>query len=359
MAFLYNFGFSQEDERTQAAAIQAENGNILCIAGAGDLPLSLLAMGARKIIALDISEPQLHLCRLKSAAILGLQREDAAKFLGFMPSKPAERKRWLAQCIPLLSSETADFWNAHAAKLCSRGAILCGRYEQFLDKLRILLRPVLGKAFNSLTRCSERRSQIDIFEKRINRPWLRGIFRLAFDPRVFSGRGMDPKSLMHRESAIPLGLQYWAVFRAFCTNTPASANPWLQLSTLGRLASLDAAPAYLTPEGFETSKRAMNFLSWVKGDMLAFVNNPMPEEINKVCLSNLPDWMDAGRFEALLRSLACKLESGSLLVWCYLHAHRIVSAELSRQIILNEEFGAHLRDKDRFPFYHVVPAQIR
>ena len=72
MSFLYNFGFGQEDELTQAAAIEVENGNVLCIASAGDLPLSLLALGARKITAVDISESQLHLCLLKSAAIQGL-----------------------------------------------------------------------------------------------------------------------------------------------------------------------------------------------------------------------------------------------------------------------------------------------
>lgn len=358
MPFLYDFGFGQEDELTQAAAIQAEGGRILCIASAGDLPLSLLALGASEIMAIDISEPQLHLCRLKSAAILGLQREDAAKFLGFMPAGATERKLWLTQCLPLMPSETAEFWNTHAAALCSKGAISCGRYEQFLDKLRIFLRPALGNAFKSMVQCSDCSSQKKIFEKQINRPWLRLIFRLVFDPRVFSGRGMDPRSLAHRESSIPLGDQYWSVFRAFCTNTPAAANPWLQLLTMGRLVSLDAAPAYLTPGGFEKAKRTMGFLNWVKSDVLAFVNNQMPTGMNKVCLSNLPDWLDADQFETLISTLACKLESGSHLVWRYLHAHRNLSADLSHRILLGEDLGVRLREKDRFPFYHIVPARI-
>jgi S-adenosylmethionine-diacylglycerol 3-amino-3-carboxypropyl transferase len=358
MSFLYNFGFSQEDERTQAAAIQVEDGNVLCIASAGDLPLSLLALGARRIIAVDISEPQLHLCRLKSAAIQSLQREDAAKLIGFVPASATDRKRWLAQCLPLMPSETAEFWNAHAAELCDKGAIANGRYEQFLRKLRILLRPALGRAFKDLVQCTDLRSQKEIFEKRINRPWLRFIFRLVFNPHVYSSRGMDPRSLAHRQSSVPLGDQYWAMLRAFCTHASAAANPWLQLLTLGCLISPDAVPAYLTPTGFERAKQALEFLRWEKSDLLAFVNDQMPADINKVCLSNLPDWLDADRFEELIGKLAGKLAPGSRLVWCYLHAHRHLSRDLSRQVLLNEDLGTRLREQDRFPFYNIVPAQI-
>jgi S-adenosylmethionine-diacylglycerol 3-amino-3-carboxypropyl transferase len=358
MSFLYNFGFGQEDELTQAASIQVENGSVVCIASAGDLPLSLLALGARKIIAVDISEPQLHLCHLKSAAIQSLERGDAAKFLGFAPAGAMERQRWLAQCLPLMPPEAAEFWKTHGATMYCHGPIWCGRYERFLSRLRILLQPALGHAFQELVQCSDCISQKNIFEKRINRAWLRMVFRIAFNPSVFSRRGMDPKSLAQRQSPVPLGDQYWTMLRAFCINTMAADNPWLQLFTLGRLVSPGAAPAYLTPAGFERTKQALKFLRWVKSDVLEFVHSQMPADTNKVCLSNLPDWLNGDQFEELIGALSCKLASGSRLVWCYLHVQRNLPSRLSRQIRIFEDFGACLREQDRFPFYHIVPAQI-
>jgi S-adenosylmethionine-diacylglycerol 3-amino-3-carboxypropyl transferase len=358
MSFVCNFGFGQEDELTQAASIQVENGNVLCIASAGDLALSLLALGARKVIAVDISEPQLHLCKLKSAAIQELERVDAAKFLGFMPAGPIERQRWFTQCLPLMPPETAEFWNVHGRDMYSRGPIWCGRYERFLSRLQALLRPALGHAFKELVQCTDRISQTEIFEKQINRAWLRMVFRFVFNPTVFSRRGMDPRSLAHRRSPVPLGDQYWTMLRAFCTNTSAAANPWLQLFMVGRLVSLDGAPAYLTPVGFARTKQSMKSLRWVKSDVLEFVRAQMPVDTNKVCLSNLADWLNADQFEELIGALSCKLAAGSRLVWCYLHVQHKLPPGLSSKIRISEDLGKRLREKDRFPFYHIVPAQI-
>jgi S-adenosylmethionine:diacylglycerol 3-amino-3-carboxypropyl transferase len=335
-----------------------KDGNVLCIASAGDLPLSFVALGARKVIAVDVSENQLHLCHLKSAAIEALDREAALKFMGFLPAKPLERKRWLSLILPLMPPITAEFWTTHSAAMCNRGAIWCGRYERFLTGLRIILKPVLAQAFNELAQCTDCGLQKEIFERRINRAWLRVVFRFAFSPSVFSRYGMDPRSLAHRQSSIPLGDQYWAILRAFCTDTPAAGNPWLQLLTLGRLISSDAAPAYLTPAGFEKTKRGLGFLQWVKGDVRAFVRDQMPLDVNKVCLSNLPDWLDESQFEDLVRQLACRLARGSRFVWCYLHAQRSLPPNLAPQILISEDLGIRLRKQDRFPFYRIVPAHL-
>ena len=64
MRALYNFGISQEDERTEAAALALPGGRVLSIASAGDMALSLLALGADEVVAVDIEITQLHLARL-------------------------------------------------------------------------------------------------------------------------------------------------------------------------------------------------------------------------------------------------------------------------------------------------------
>jgi len=99
MSHLFDFGFSQEDELSVSTALEINGETVLCIASAGDIPLSLLALGAGKIIAVDISEPQIHLCCLKAAAIQCLERE-AQLACWALRTHAGERQRWFAQCRP-------------------------------------------------------------------------------------------------------------------------------------------------------------------------------------------------------------------------------------------------------------------
>lgn len=358
MSSLFDFGFSQEDEITVSAYLDARGETVLCVASAGDIPLSLLALGAHKVIAVDISERQLHLCRLKAAAIQSLERDAAAGFLGFTRASESERHRWLDQCNAQLTGASADYWRLHERVLCSRGAIWCGRYEQFIRKLRLMVRPLLGRAFDDLARCATCAEQQELFDRRIGRAWLRAFFRSAFNPRVFSRYGIDRRSLAQRQSVVPLGEQYWAKLRSFCSNTPAALNPWLQLHTKGRLLSLDAAPYYLTPAGFTKAKQEMERLRWEQCDLRAYVRDQLPVETSRVYLSNLPDWLSAAEFEALICGLTRKLAPGSRLVWSYLHVSRQLPVELSRAVLIDESSSPTLRDKDRFPFYAYVSARI-
>jgi S-adenosylmethionine-diacylglycerol 3-amino-3-carboxypropyl transferase len=358
MSFLFDFGFSQEDEITASAALDVDGQTVLCVASAGDIPLCLLALGARKIIAVDISEPQLHLCRLKAAAIQCLERDAAVGLLGFTRVSEPERRRWFAQCIARLPDASVEFWRLHERMLCSRGAIWCGRYEQFIRKLRLIIRPLLGSAFDDLAQCSTCAEQQALFDRRISRAWLRAFFRLAFSPRIFSRYGIDRQSLAHRQSAIPLGEQYWAKLRAFCSHTPAALNPWLQLHTMGRLLSLDAAPYYLTAAGFTKARQEMDRLHWVHCDLHAYVRDQLSVEISRVYLSNLPDWSSAAEFEQLICELVRKLAPQSRLVWSYLHVNRQLPVKLCRPVFIDENVSSRLRDKDRFPFYTYISARI-
>jgi S-adenosylmethionine:diacylglycerol 3-amino-3-carboxypropyl transferase len=242
--------------------------------------------------------------------------------------------------------------------LCSRGAIWCGRYEQFIRKLGFIIRPLLGSAFDDLARCSTCAEQQALFDLRIGRPWLRAFFRLVFSPRIFSRYGIDRQSLAHRQSAIPLGEQYWAKLRAFCGDTPAARNPWLQIHTMGRLLSLDAAPYYLTAAGFTKARQEIDRLRWVHCDLLAYVRDQLPVETSRVYLSNLPDWSGAADFEQSICDLARKLAPQSRVVWCYLHVNPQLPGCLSGAVSIDDSVVLRWRERDRFPFYTYACARI-
>ncbi|MGA2048543.1 MAG: DUF3419 family protein [Terracidiphilus sp.] len=353
---LFGFGFSQEDELTVASMLDVTGQTVLCVASGGDIPLSLLGRGARQIIAVDISEAQLHLCCLKAAAIQSLDQESAARLLGFMPASKSQRRSWMAACIENLPEAAAAFWRLHENSLLNRGAIWCGRYERFIRKLQLIVRPLLGSAFIELARCATTTEQELVFDLRIGRPWLRAIFRFAFSRNVYSGHGIDEQGLANRRSKVPLGEQYWAKLRSLCTTTSARENPWLQLHTIGRLLSLEAVPHYLG-DGFSLAKRQAGCVRWVQGNLLDYAKEHLPAEVTRVFLSNLPDWCSPLDFEELLCELARKLPAESRILWSCLHTDWQLPARISC-LVIESNNSSSSSDLDRFPFYAYTCARV-
>jgi S-adenosylmethionine:diacylglycerol 3-amino-3-carboxypropyl transferase len=353
---LFGFGFAQEDELTVASMLDVTGQTVLCVASGGDVSLSLLARGARHVIAVDISESQLHLCKLKAAAIEHLDREAAAGLLGFLPASISQRRSSMATCMESLPEAAAAFWRLHETSLFSCGAIWCGRYERFIRKLQLIVRPLLGRAFYDLARCATKTEQELVFDRRISRPWLRAFFRFAFSRKVYSRHGVDEQGLANRRSKVPLGEQYWAKLRSFCTATPARQNPWLQLHTLGRLLSLDAAPHYLG-DGFSSARRQVGCVDWVHNNLLDYVKQSLPVGVTRVFLSNLPDWCTPLDFEELVCELGRKLPAESRILWSCLHADRQLPARIS-SVIVESGNGSPSCDLDRFPFYAYTCARV-
>lgn len=346
---LFGFGFTQEDELTVASALCAEGQTVLCVASAGDIPLSLLARGVREVIAVDISEEQLHLCRLKASALECLDQEAAAGLMGFTRASKMQRGPWFSACISRLPKETADFWRLHETALCASGAVWCGRYEQFIQKLRGIIRLPLGRAFDELARCGSLGEQEMIFDRRIGKPWLRALFRVAFSRKVYADRGIDRRGLANRSRTVPLGEQYYAKLHSFCTATPARLNPWLQIHTLGRLISIDAAPHYLGA-GFTAARDRTACARWVQGDLTEYVRH-LPGAVTRVYLSNLPDWCELTEFQQVLRELVRKLPSDSRIVWSCLQTDPSLPSDIMTMVTFEEVTGSGGDPQDRFPFY--------
>lgn len=359
MSALYGFGISQEDPLTEMAALglHADGGaRVLSIASAGDMPLSLLALGVGSVVAVDVDAGQLHLTRLKLAATRGLAREDAVAFLGFLPASPRFRRQALEAVLALLDPRARAFWESHREAV-EAGAIWQGRYERYVRKLAHIALALFGRRrFDGLFACTSLAEQRSYFEATFDRPLLRGIFRLAFHPRIYAGRGLDARGLAHRQSEVPLGEQYFQRFRALCTGSLAAKNPMLQLTVLGRVLSSDAVPEYLRAEHFDSLRARSDTLGLVQQDLVEHLSSVEDGRYTHAHLSNVPDWLAAARFAQVLQLLRRKLVPGGRAVWRVLQVDRDVPAELATEITVDRDLGARLQESDRFPFYAIRPA---
>ena len=359
MSAIYSFGLSQEDERSEAAALALDSDDrVLAVASAGDMPLSLLALGARHVTGLDIDANQLHLCHLKVAAVATLERKQALEFLGFLPASEEERVGAFVDVARHLPAASRRFWAEQRDAILS-GAIWAGRYERYVRRLVRMVRPFVGGKIKGLFACTDLAEQDDYFTRTFDRAWLRFIFTVAFHPRVFARGGMDARSLSQRDREQSVGEQYFAQFRNLCTGNLARENHHLQLHLLGRVVSEDFVPAYLTPAGFATARAALDRLELVHEDLRAHLDSCPVGSYDKVHLSNVPDWLAQPQFDAVMSAVAERLAPGARLVWRSLHTDYPLAPATAARLLVDRELGRELQARDKFPFYDIMPAERR
>jgi S-adenosylmethionine-diacylglycerol 3-amino-3-carboxypropyl transferase len=357
MAPLYGFGLSQEDERTEAAALALPGGRVLSVASAGDMPLSLIALGADEVVAVDIDRNQLHLCELKRGAVIALDREAATRFLGFLPATHRERAVWFEAVRPHLPAPTQAFWNAHRSVVAT-GAIWEGRYEHYVRSLRRLTRPLIGRTFRRLVQCASRDDQRLEFAASFDRAWLRALFRLAFRPRVYAGRGLADEALQHAAAGDAVGDRFFARFRDACVGSLARENWLLQVHVLGEVAGRDAVPEYLTARGFQAVRARIDALSFVSSGLIDYLASPDAGTFDGFHLSNLPDWLSPADFERTAALVARRSLATSRVVWRYLHHQPADTEGLRAALHIDRVRSAALSAADRFPVYTVETATI-
>lgn len=355
MAALYGFGFCQEDDRVDAAVLRPGPGRrLLCVASGGEGALGMAARGAL-VHAVDLDPAQLHLSALKRAAALTLPSAEGASFLGYASGDGRRRLSDYARVRTELPDEARAFWDPLSAELAT-GALWCGRYERFLRPFLRVLRRLWGRRHvDALCASADRAEQEATFDRYVGRAWVRGVFRAAFHPAVYGGRGLAKEALSGRTDPTPLGEQFYGWFRSFCTATPGPENWFLHVVLRGALLDPERGPDFLRPDGVRALREGPGAVEWMAGDLEAAVR-ASDRRYDAATVSNLGDWLGPERFASLLRELGAHLEPGADLLWREMQASQHPPDEL--RIAVDRPRGEALRRSDRHPFYRLVPAVV-
>src|SRR5688572_291004 len=126
------FAQVREDPRVEMQALApALRGSIIIVSSAGCTALSLLAAGARRVVAVDVSRTQNHLVELKCAAVRALDAGTAIAFLGGQPMPVVRRRRLYLILAPMLTDAARAYWDDHQRAI-ERGVLHAGRSERFI-----------------------------------------------------------------------------------------------------------------------------------------------------------------------------------------------------------------------------------
>jgi len=359
MAFLFDFGVSQEDPLSEQLVLELKPGDrVLSVASGGEVPLSLICLTDNlHVTAVDISKAQICLCRMKLIAALSLGFPENGQFLGFDHMKPERRIEIYRDLIcQHLTEEEILFWEVNLP-FVGQGVINAGRFEQYIAKMRFFSNLLIGKRnLQRLIDCQEIEDQREIFEKSIaSRKSLQLLFRVAFHPAVYKKRGLQEKALRHAGKST--GERFYRKFESFCIANLASQNYFLQYFLTGRCQTPGAFPHYLQPQN---RQRLKNFSEQLQFETISFERKLREEKsnvFNKIHLSNLGDWMSEEEFSDLKGLLQEKCSHGTILCSRYLQKNQFASPGFA-PFIFDERCSEMAQNNDRFPFYTIFRLEL-
>lgn len=359
MTILFDFGISQEDPRSEMKVLDIQaNDQILSLASAGEVPLAFLALKENiRMKAVDISESQIKLCRLKIATAVQLEFPLNGQFLGYAKLDGTKRHEIYQQKIRShLSKEDASFWDENI-QFIEKGVINAGRFEQYIRKLRFIAGLMVGrKNLQKLIECQTLDEQLQVFSDRIaTRKSLQLLFKIAFHPSVYRKRGLQEQALIHAEKTT--GDRFFSRFRDFCTSSLASQNYFLQYFLTGSCIKTEAFPEYLLPEN---KIRLISNLGQFELETKS-IQNAIREKgegyFNKIHLSNIGDWLDEHQFQELKTLMANHFNSDARICYRFLQKNHFLGST-DAVFNIDHPFSELVMSTDRFPFYTILAISL-
>lgn len=355
MAPLFNFGISQEDPYTEQRVLEIKPGDrILSLVNGGEVPLTLISLTENiKVTAVDASEAQIRLCRLKIAAATRLDYPENGGFLGYAPMNETSRFQWFDTRLRWdLTLDDRLYWDNHLKEI-RKGIINAGRFEHYIAKYRNVSQSFIGKKnLQRLLECSSTDEQKVIFNQKIaKRKRIQALFKFAFHPLLYRQCGLDERALLHADKMT--GERLFDKFKEFCTYNPASRNYFLHYFLFGGCININAFPDYLKPENKSCLLGNLGNLELKK---LSFQEALLEKEkgyFNKIHLSNLGDFSTAEQFSDLQRTLINKCQAGTRI--CFRHLQKnYFNVQGADGFYIDRSASIQAEYRDRFPFYNIL-----
>ncbi len=314
------------------------------IASAGDNALAMLSRGPRRLVAVDLSVPQLACVELRVAAYRELQHAELLRLIGSRPA--SDRGALYRRCRPLLSPVSRRYWDEHESAIAA-GLGSAGTFERYLALFRARVLPLIHG----------RRRVAGLFEPRslerrrefFDREWdcrrWRAACRLFFSRFVMGRTGRDPSYFEHAEGKV--GDRILRRARRGLRELDPSENPYLQWILLGRHTT--ALPFALRPENFESIRSNLDRLEIQARSLEDFLDSADAREIDRYNLSDVFEYMSRDHYHRVLSRIADTAAPGARMAyWNLLVPRRRPEAMAERIVPLPASVALHRRDKAFF-----------
>lgn len=289
----------------------------LSIASAGDNSLAMLALGAGRVIALDLNPAQLACLELRVAAYRELTHAELLELIGSQPS--LQRSQLYRRCRSLLKPDSRTFWDGHAAEI-ETGIGGAGKFEHYFALFRERIMPLVHSrsTVERLLAGGDTAARENFYRVEWDSWRWRLLFRVFFSRFVMGWLGRDPSFFRYVQGSV--ADRILARTRHALTFLNPADNPYLQWILTGRHTS--ALPFALRQENFEAIRANLDRLEWHCQPLEQFLEQEGADAIDRFNLSDIFEYMSEENYKLLLEKLVHAGRTGGRLAYWNMLAPR-------------------------------------
>ncbi len=334
-----------EDAEILLRGLAAQPGSkILSVASAGDNSFSLLTTAPERVVAVDISRPQLFLTELKKICLARLDRSETLSFLGFRES--ASRKQMFTSLKKELSTDARRYWERNEFAI-QKGVIHQGKFEKYFQLFSQKILPLIhsSRTIEKLLATKVPLEQEDFYNKHWNTWRWRLLFRVFFSRFVMGRLGRDPAFLTHVEGSVSEFILEKAARHLI--SELAQDNFILRYALTGNF--VDLLPHYLQENQYPVVQKNINQLLLFEGYAQEAAESFGP--FSSMNLSNIFEYMDEKTFRSSALALIKNIENEGTIAYWNLMVPRRISELFPESVGYSQELSEQLTQRDRGFFY--------
>lgn len=342
-----------EDPLILQEALQVTSGDtVLSICSGGCNSLSLLVYDPAAMTVVDFNPAQIHLVRLKMAAIRTLDHGELLELIGVRDS--TRRRGLYEKTKTALASADVAYWDLRL-DLIDKGLFRIGRTDKYLMLFGRLIRTLFGRAkVERLFAAKDVAEQQSLFRKEWDGAVWRGLFRLFFHRAVIS-RAKDPTHFRFVDFD-GFGDRFRKRTEWLLTEVPLRDNYFLALVFLGRYPHERAVPTYLLEENQAIVRDRLDRITFHQGDLESLLNATPDQTYDRFNLSNLFDWVDDEHLSRALRKVVrTGRPGGRMIYWNTLMPRPLPHVD---GLTNHPDEAAAMLQRDRFIYAHFTIADI-
>ena len=294
-----------------------ENDICFGILSAGDNVFSMLAENPKKVVALDISFPQIALAKLKKEVFNSLSYEEMLEFMGVMKSD--KRIEIYDRIKENLDKEVKEYWDFNKEAI-EKGIIHTGKFEKFFKIFREKILPFVHskKRVEKLLEKKSIQERMEYYDKHWNNFRWKLMFKLFFSKYIVGKLGRDKEFFRYAEKNISEEMKERSRY-ALCEQNPYE-NPYINYILTGNYRK-DCLPYFLRKENFDKIRKNLHKVEIFQSSVEEYLDQ-IDFKINKFNLSDIFEYMSAENYSKLMGKIYDNAENNALLAYWNLIVER-------------------------------------
>ena len=294
-----------------------ENDICFGILSAGDNVFSMLAENPKKVVALDISFPQIALAKLKKEVFNSLSYEEMLEFMGVMKSD--KRIEIYDRIKENLDKEVKEYWDFNKEAI-QKGIIHAGKFEKFFKIFREKILPFVHskKRIEKLLEKKSRQERMEYYDNHWNNFRWKLMFKLFFSKYIVGKLGRDKEFFRYAEKNISEEMKERSRY-AICELNPYE-NPYINYILTGNYRK-DCLPYFLRKENFDKIRKNLHKVEILQSSVEEYLDQ-IDFKIDKFNLSDIFEYMSAENYSKLMGKIYDNAENNALLAYWNLIVER-------------------------------------